>query len=95
MSEIVIRISVPDGVAVTVEGPASLHAAPAAAAGLPPQGAAAGPVVEGPQGQCPKHLKPWRAGNKGPYCSAKDPAGYNGYCSLKPGDVWNGQRAMA
>jgi hypothetical protein len=32
---------------------------------------------------CPKHLKPLREGHYGLHCTAKDPEGKNGYCSLK------------
>lgn len=42
-----------------------------------------------PVGQCPKHLRPWKQGNFGPYCTAKDETGPKGYCILKPGDIWN------
>lgn len=32
---------------------------------------------------CPKHQKPLKQGQYGPYCSAKDPEGKNGYCGLR------------
>jgi hypothetical protein len=32
---------------------------------------------------CPKHQKPLKQGQYGLYCSAKDPEGKNGYCSLR------------
>lgn len=32
---------------------------------------------------CPVHHKPLKEGQYGLYCSAKDPEGKNGYCSLK------------
>ena len=44
-----------------------------------------------PAGQCPKHLRPWKDGKFGPYCSARDEAQPKGYCVLKPGDIWNGK----
>jgi hypothetical protein len=42
-------------------------------------------------GQCPKHLRPWKDGKFGPFCSAKDESGPKGYCTLRPGDIWNGK----
>lgn len=44
-----------------------------------------------PVGDCPKHKKPWKAGQFGPYCTARDDTGPKGYCVLKPGDIWNGK----
>lgn len=32
---------------------------------------------------CPTHRKPLREGSYGLHCTAKDPAGKNGYCDLK------------
>lgn len=45
-----------------------------------------------PAGDCPKHHRPWKSGNYGLFCSAKDPDTQKGYCELKPGDIWNGKR---
>lgn len=44
-----------------------------------------------PAGDCPKHKRPWKQGNYGPYCTSKDESGPKGYCVLKPGDIWNGK----
>lgn len=70
-------------------------AVPAQSTAPEPVPAATGAIPEGPRGQCPKHLKPWKEGSRGLFCSAKDESGFNGYCSLTPGDVYMGKRAAA
>jgi hypothetical protein len=59
----------------------------------PPAQNAAAEAVSGPVGQCPKHLRPWKDGQFGLFCSAKDETQPKGYCSLKPGDLYMGKRA--
>lgn len=66
-------------------------AKPAATNGAPVQGQAYKPVTTDP-GKCPKHNRPWRSGQRGWYCSAKDDSGRNGYCDLKPGASWAAQQ---
>lgn len=49
------------------------------------------PVTDDP-GKCPKHNRPWREGQRGHYCSARDDSGRNGYCELKPSAAWVAQQ---
>jgi hypothetical protein len=90
---ITIAIDLPEGAAVSVGLPAQSE--PASAPPMTAAGAGQVPIVEGPPGQCPKHRRPWRAGKHGPYCSAQDETAANGYCTLTPGSIYNGTRAIA
>jgi len=47
---------------------------------------AAGPA--GPGDRCPKHDRPWKSGQYGWFCSAKDEAEERGYCKQKPDKAW-------
>lgn len=39
-------------------------------------------------GGCPKHNRPWKSGQYGWYCSAKDDSEERGYCKQKPDAAW-------
>lgn len=41
-----------------------------------------------PGGKCPKHNRPWKSGQYGWFCSAKDDSTEKGYCNLKPEPGW-------
>lgn len=47
---------------------------------------AAGP--SGPGDRCPKHDRPWKSGQYGWFCSAKDEGEERGYCKQKPDKAW-------
>jgi hypothetical protein len=80
--------------ALTVVPPETPAAAPQPIQTPPVQNGAT-EAVSGPEGQCPKHLRPWKDGQFGKFCSSKDDTQPKGYCSLRPGDIWNGKRAAA
>jgi hypothetical protein len=46
-------------------------------------------------GECPRHHREWNDKGRGKFCPVKDnsgPVNANGFCTLKPGVVWNGKR---
>jgi hypothetical protein len=50
---------------------------------------------EWPGGQCPRHNRDWLTGTRGLYCPAKadtPPNNRRGYCTLLPGQIWEGKR---
>lgn len=91
---IVLTIDVPDGVSVTVGVVEGAHPAQVAAAATPPAAGPAG-VHDATPGECPKHRRALKAGKYGWYCPSKDDSQTKGYCTLTPGDVWNGLRLVA
>jgi hypothetical protein len=48
------------------------------------------PVTDDPT-KCPKHNRPWRSGQRGYYCSAKDETGAKGYCEQVPSAAFMAQ----
>lgn len=40
--------------------------------------------------QCPKHARPWKSGQYGWYCSARDESEEKGYCKQRPSKEWAG-----
>lgn len=85
-------------VAIELEAnePAAARAAvqdsgPAAGSGAPSSPAPTSHAAVVDQGECPKHGRPWKAGNYGPYCTSKsdDPAWSNprGYCKITPSNA--------
>lgn len=53
-----------------------------------PPAYANGDAPAGNEGECPKHHRPWKAGQYGFYCSARDESTDKGYCILKPSPEW-------
>lgn len=94
---ITLHIDLPDGVVPSVDYGAATATQTPVTAPTPISTAPSAPVqiVDGPAGECPKHLRPWKDGKFGRFCSAKDESGPKGYCPLVPGDIWNGKRAAA
>lgn len=52
-------------------------------------------IVDGVPGECAKHKRPLKSGKFGWFCSAQDETGPKGYCTLTPGDIYNGVRIVA
>jgi hypothetical protein len=101
MTEIVIRLTVPDGTTVTVEqgngytSPPNTTTVPPNTAQQPPQATQSGDLW--PTGSCPLHgAEKWKESKFGGYyCTAKDDSQDKGYCTLKSGTVFNGKRIPA
>jgi len=92
-----IHIDYPEGAEV-VSSPSSAAPPPAPSPVLQNLQAAPSqalqPVGEPwPAGECPKHHKPWKDGNYGPFCTAKDESQPKGYCVLSPGSIYEGRPA--
>lgn len=52
-------------------------------------------AAEWPPGRCPRHDRAWISNARGLYCPAKatdGPHNPKGYCTLVPGQVWEGRR---
>lgn len=102
MAEVGIQIAQLHEALNRPNGPAQLAVVPATAPDSAPAPVSTVPaatgtvqIVDGPPGQCPKHLRPWKEGKFGLFCSSKDETQDKGYCSLRPGDIFNGKRAAA
>jgi hypothetical protein len=89
-----IHIDYPEGAEV-VSGPSSPAPPPAPVAFITSATPmSVQPVGEPwPPGECPKHHKPWKDGNYGPFCTARDESQQKGYCILRPGALYEGRPA--
>lgn len=96
MSTVTITISIelPEGASVSIGGATAAPQATQTAPAFVAPASTPGAVHElWPAGECPKHHKPWKPGNFGAYCSARDEGTPKGYCILKPGDLFQGKVA--
>ena len=101
---ITIHVDLPDGavpdvaygevVPVVEQALRAFEAAPHPAESFPPFAAG----QSWPPGECPVHLKPFKDGAYGPFCSGRGgngPVNAKNYCDLKPGMLFQGKAIVA